>query len=91
MDRTKVSQSFVARIWLECGENGDPQWRGRIKHIQGQEEAYFHDLAEVSEFLEQVSGIPGPGLSVDTAGVRGTRKRGAHGKSRRKLEDEPHS
>lgn len=88
MDRAKVTQSFVARIWLECGENGDPQWRGRIKHIQGQEEAYFQDLAQVSEFLEQVSGIPGPGLSSDTANTSGARKRIAHGRGRRKLEDE---
>jgi hypothetical protein len=57
-------QSFVARIWLERGANGDPRWRGHIQHIQGQEEVYFQDLVRLGEFLEQVSGIPAPGFSA---------------------------
>lgn len=50
-------QSFVARIWLERTDDEDPKWRGHIQHIQGQEEIYFQDLSEMSEFMEQVSGI----------------------------------
>ena len=68
IDRNRVIQSFVARIWLERGTNGDPQWRGHIQHIQGQEEIYFQDLTELGEFLEQVSGLPAPGLSAVPGG-----------------------
>jgi hypothetical protein len=57
MARSQILQSFVARIWLEQAGDKDPTWRGHIQHIQGQEEAYFQDLGEMSEFMEQVSGI----------------------------------
>ncbi len=52
--------SFVARIWLERGSNGDPIWRGHIQHVQGREKAYFEDLETMSDFLERVSGVTGP-------------------------------
>ena len=55
--------SFVARIWVERESNGDPIWRGHIRHVQGDQEAYFQSLMEMSEFLEQVSGVPGPGAT----------------------------
>lgn len=62
MVRSQIVQSFVARIWLESSTDKDPEWRGHIQHIQGPEEIYFHDLTEMSEFLEQVSGNPVPGF-----------------------------
>ncbi|MBT3787792.1 MAG: hypothetical protein HN725_10545 [Alphaproteobacteria bacterium] len=54
----KTPGSFVARIWLE-GERGTEQvWRGRIQHVQGEEETYFETLMEMREFIEQISGVP---------------------------------
>jgi hypothetical protein len=61
MVRQREFVSFVARIWLERGTNGEPLWRGHIRHIQGDKEAYFQGLRELNEFLEQVSGVSGPG------------------------------
>jgi hypothetical protein len=52
--------SFVARIWLESGGNGDTTWRGHIRHVQGKEEEYFQDLMGMREFLGRVSGVTGP-------------------------------
>ena len=57
----KVLESFVARIWLERGPNGDPLWRGHVRHVQGDQEAFFQDLETMTEFLERVSGVPGLG------------------------------
>jgi len=57
-------ESFVARIWLEGQTNGDPIWRGHIRHIQGKQETYFQGLAEMKEFLERVSGVAGPSLTA---------------------------
>ena len=62
-------ESFVARIWLEYGQDGGPIWRGHIRHVQNGREAYFQDLCEMREFLEQVSGVPGP--TAERGGVRG--------------------
>ncbi len=62
MAKQRAQDSFVARIWLEDGGNGDSMWRGHIRHIQSEQEAYFRDLRAMSEFLEQVSGVPGPGI-----------------------------
>ena len=58
----RVSKSFVARIWLEKGSNGEPIWRGHIQHVQGGQEIYFQDLGKLREFVERVSGIPGPAI-----------------------------
>ncbi len=59
-----VKESFVARIWLEPGDNGDVMWRGHIRHVQGSEEEYFQDLMKMREFLARVSGVTGPALTV---------------------------
>ena len=64
MTKQQHPDSFVARIWLERGSNGNPIWRGHIKHVQGQEEAYFQDLGGISEFLKRVTGVPGLGLAT---------------------------
>ncbi|MFQ5757547.1 MAG: hypothetical protein ACE5H7_15835 [Acidiferrobacterales bacterium] len=53
-------ESFVVRIWLEYGQAGEPIWRGHIRHVQDDREAYFKDLQEMREFLEEVSGVCGP-------------------------------
>ncbi|MDP6953534.1 MAG: hypothetical protein QGF53_12335 [Alphaproteobacteria bacterium] len=51
----------MARIRLERETNGEPIWRGHIRHVQGGQEAYFQDLVELNEFLKRVSGVAGPG------------------------------
>lgn len=75
MVRTKVIQSFVARVWLERTSGNDQEWRGHIQHVQGPEELYFHDLTEMSEFLELVSGVPGPALASKKGKVVSISKR----------------
>jgi hypothetical protein len=59
-----IKASFVARFWLERGGNQDTTWRGHIRHVQGEEEAYFQDLMELREFLSRVSGVSGPALTA---------------------------
>ncbi len=56
--------SFVARIWLEHGDQGATTWRGHIRHVQGEEEEYFQDLMEMRAFLGRVSGTKGPPLTA---------------------------
>ncbi len=60
MEGKQVLESFVARIWLERGPNGSPLWRGHVRHVQGNQEAFFQDLETMTEFLERVSGVAGP-------------------------------
>jgi hypothetical protein len=64
MIREHSKESFVARIWLEHGNNEDTVWRGHIRHVQGEEEQYFQDLMEMREFLGRVSGMTGPPLTA---------------------------
>ena len=59
----RALQSFVARIWLEREQNGEPIWRGRIRHVQGNREAHFQDLGKMREFLQRVTGVAGPKLT----------------------------
>jgi hypothetical protein len=65
MARRGTLDSFVARIWLERGSNGKPIWRGHVRHVQGDRETYFQNLGGMNEFLEKISGVPGP----DSPGV----------------------
>ncbi len=67
--------SFVARIWLEGREGGEQFWRGHIQHVQSRQEAYFHDLSEMSAFMEQVSGVPGPGTEAPAKDSRENSRR----------------
>jgi uncharacterized protein (DUF2164 family) len=64
MTRQQRPSSFVARIWLERGSNGDPIWRGHVRHVQGEQETYFQDLEAMSDFLERVTGVMGPTLTA---------------------------
>ncbi len=64
MDEKKVLESFVARIWLERESNGDPLWRGHVRHVQGNEEAFFQDLGKMREFLQSVTGVKGPAMTA---------------------------
>jgi hypothetical protein len=71
--REHISESFVARIWLERGSDGDAVWRGHIRHVQGDRETYFLDLRKMNDFLERVSGRPGllcDGRNTDNKGAR---------------------
>jgi hypothetical protein len=75
MVRSQILKSFVARIWLERTDDAEPEWRGHIRHIQGREETYFHDLEEMSEFMQQISGISGTPPSADPDKVVTIKKR----------------
>jgi hypothetical protein len=52
--------TFVARLWLEPGPDGTAVWRGRVKHVQSDREAYFRSFEQLGAFLTEVSGKPGP-------------------------------
>ncbi|MCC6888035.1 MAG: hypothetical protein IT536_05810 [Hyphomicrobiales bacterium] len=52
--------SFVARIWLESGPNGNPRWRGHLQHVQSQRGGFFEDLSALQGLVESISGIAGP-------------------------------
>jgi len=84
MGRNQMIQSFVARVWLERTAGKDPEWRGHIQHVQGPEEIYFQDLTEMSEFLERVSGIPGPAFAPKAGKVVSISKRKQKANSKRK-------
>lgn len=71
-DKPHCVDSFVARIWLEYDPHGDASWRGRIRHVQNGQETYFQDLKEMSDFLEDVSGVPGPQITSLRASNRET-------------------
>ena len=90
MARLQILQSFVARIWLERTDEEEPRWRGHIQHIQGGEETYFQDFEEMSEFMEQVSGIAGTALTEYPDKVVEMKKRGRDGgkKSRPEKRDD---
>ena len=83
MSGNQTLESFIARIWLECGPNGDPKWRGHVRHVQGEEETYFQDLDAMSDFIEQVSGVSGPSRTSGSQDSEGISNPGPGEKGRR--------
>ncbi|MBT5109524.1 MAG: hypothetical protein HOM25_12645 [Rhodospirillaceae bacterium] len=55
-----TSKSFVVRIWLEGEPGTNPEWRGHVQHVQGEEDQYFRNLSELREFIERISHVPLP-------------------------------
>jgi hypothetical protein len=47
------SNSFIIRIWQEPREieGTNPEWRGRVEHMQSGERAYFRDTTKMVEFI----------------------------------------
>ena len=62
MSRPEEKQSerptFVARFWLENGPQSTMLWRGKVKHVQGDRQAYFENFDELRRFLQEISGVP---------------------------------
>lgn len=52
--------SFVVRLWLEPGSEGERRWRGHIQHVQSGKDLYFYDLRRMMEFLAEVGGVAFP-------------------------------
>jgi hypothetical protein len=48
--------SFVIHLWLEPRADG-PEWRGHVRSVQEQAEAYFRDLPTLLAFLGNYSGV----------------------------------
>jgi hypothetical protein len=78
MTEEHIKDSFVARIWLEAGNNKKTVWRGHLRHVQSEEEKYFQNFMEMREFLGRVSGVIGPELTAqplkDTAKLEPSEK-----------------
>lgn len=49
--------SFVTRIWLERHSNGEPAWRGHIRHVQTGEDLHFQRLADMCGFIERLTDV----------------------------------
>jgi len=64
--------TFVARLWLEQGPDRSVLWRGRVKHVQSNREAYFGTFEQLGDFLREVSGVPEPKFTSSTSRAPGT-------------------
>lgn len=46
--------AFVVKLWLERREieGAEPEWRGRIDHVQSGKRMYFLDIGEITNFIQ---------------------------------------
>ncbi|WP_435231834.1 hypothetical protein ACMAZE_09200 [Pseudopelagicola sp. nBUS_20] len=75
MSESKTKNTFVARIWLEDTASSTSTWRGHLRHVHGDEECYFQDFPTMLRFLERISGVSVPTLTL-TPGNRGSETNG---------------
>jgi hypothetical protein len=61
--------AFVVKVWLERREiaGAQPEWRGRIDHVQSGRRVYFRHLAEITPLIKTLLPEPG-GSSAHTKG-----------------------
>jgi hypothetical protein len=61
--------AFVLKIWLERREiaGRQPEWRGRIDHVQSSQRKYFRDLADMTGFVASFLTLPNDTSSVEPA------------------------
>lgn len=53
--------SFVMKLWLEQGnQEGPPDWRWRVRHIQSGDESYFRNMSAMLKFIEEKSRLMPP-------------------------------
>lgn len=45
--------AFIVKLWLEHREieGANPEWRGRIDHVQSGKRIYFRDTAKILQFI----------------------------------------
>ena len=50
--------AFVVKLWLERREieGAEPEWRGRIDHVQSGKRLYFRDIVSISQFIQTFLG-----------------------------------
>ena len=64
------SHSFLVRLWFE---EGSSDWRGRVIHIQGNQQRTIHSLDELKPFIEQFA-VPGPRIAKEGYLIRWLQK-----------------
>jgi hypothetical protein len=51
--KSKPSQLFMLRIWLEEIREGQTDWRGRAQHVSSGEVKYFRNWQMLRDFMEE--------------------------------------
>lgn len=56
------SQLFTVRVWLEAEVEGQPQWRGKLRHVPSGEIRHFRGWAALIplmlDMLRRYNGLP---------------------------------
>ena len=48
------SHLFMLRLWPEDLGSGQPDWRGKVQHVNSGEARYFRDWPTLEAFLEEL-------------------------------------
>lgn len=61
--RRAHTDSFVLRLWRESTGGESPTWRWKAHHVQGREERYLSNLADLLSFVGRCADTVPPELS----------------------------
>ena len=53
---TRVTHSFMLRLWPEDLGGGQTDWRGSVQHVNSGEARYFRDWPTLQAFVEGLLG-----------------------------------
>jgi hypothetical protein len=53
MDKTtsRPQHIFVVRLWSECENCSEAQWRGSVEHVPTGKKLYFTSLGDLNDFI----------------------------------------
>jgi hypothetical protein len=56
----RSDHSFVAVLWLESSENGEFEWRWKVRCMQSGRQKYFRKIDQLLEFVGKEAGVAPP-------------------------------
>ena len=48
---TRLTATFIVRMWSESTVDNDGDWRGQVEHVQTGEKRYFREMDKVLDFI----------------------------------------
>lgn len=56
------AKSFIVRIWIESPPDAEetPTWRGVIEHVGTSDRVHFHQMATMTDFIRERTGMVQP-------------------------------
>lgn len=50
---TRLTATFIVRMWSEPSAAGQGEWRGQVEYVQSGQKQYFREMGKLLDFIAQ--------------------------------------